>query len=728
MANVSSAYPIFSDIDGQPLEAGYIWIGQANLDPVTNQTNVFWDEAFTQPVVQPIRTRGGYPLNGSSIGRLYTTPNFSLRVTNKTGSALYDDPDVYLPPTTNTVSVLDFGAVGDGVTDDRAAFQKTIDAIANASVPSSLYVPAGRYRIIGNLRIKSSISMYGDGIDTSALVFDDTTPTSRLLGTDVTGAYNIIFDSLSFESKWGNGNDWSEGSQLVYLQTTGNVNVFNCGFNKAAKMSLIVQSANNVNVTNCLFDTGNSDGCRLIDVGFAVVSNNTFKRICDDAVAIHTTNSLPSPVDRAATISGNLFVDSQGICVLGIKDTTITGNTLLRTKTRAIFVGSFVTDTTEGNTAAVAVTITGNVIDTLFDRFVLTGAGGSGDHYITVTSIVPTTNGSGYVGQPDGSGGIVSPFAYFRTNAVNTNPPAPGSWVVSVADNVCVRSYEPTTNYSDYGVGLFFGKSGPVDPAVPAGAFFGIGSTLRSQIYVINNGQNISISNNVLWGGGQGIWLDGTTGSAYLSWQDVLIIGNSISNFIQRGIYVEGEGGAVSIKSNLIDGDPLHTNPERLPNGKWSSNWNLCSSIHFAGNSAKGIIQGNDFRNVGVVFRGASEDNHTWLNNVMACNPVSTGYQANNIGIGNISRPLRLGSVVLVEDGDPASATYGQVLNSCVTSSTVLPSTGKYVEGHFVQKSDPIVAGSGGSQYIVYGWIRMTTGTGHVLNTDWCETRTLTGT
>ena len=36
--------------------------------------------------------------------------------------------------------------------------------------------------------------------------------------------------------------------------------------------------------------------------------------------------------------------------------------------------------------------------------------------------------------------------------------------------------------------------------------------------------------------------------------------------------------------------------------------------------------------------------------------------------------------------------------------------------------------GAPGSQYVVTGWVRATTGSGHVLNTDWYEMRTLTGT
>jgi hypothetical protein len=78
----------------------------------------------------------------------------------------------------DTVNVRDFGAVGDGVTDDTAAIQAAIDWVMyrnrahNAPVlkPSggSVYLPAGQYRITDTLQLGygttfQSILMYGDG-------------------------------------------------------------------------------------------------------------------------------------------------------------------------------------------------------------------------------------------------------------------------------------------------------------------------------------------------------------------------------------------------------------------------------------------------------------------------------------------------------------------------------------------------------------------------------------
>ena len=89
--SVFQPLPTFSDIDGQPLEDGYVWVGVTGLEPQANQQTAYWDAALTQVVTQPVRTRGGYPLNGTAIGRLYTAAPYSIKVQNKNSSTLMLD-------------------------------------------------------------------------------------------------------------------------------------------------------------------------------------------------------------------------------------------------------------------------------------------------------------------------------------------------------------------------------------------------------------------------------------------------------------------------------------------------------------------------------------------------------------------------------------------------------------------------------------------------------------
>lgn len=90
--------PIFTDIDGQPLEDGYVWLGTSGLEPQANPQTAYWDTALTQVVTQPVRTRGGYPLNGTAIGQLFTANPYSIKVQNKNSTTIVLDLAASLRP------------------------------------------------------------------------------------------------------------------------------------------------------------------------------------------------------------------------------------------------------------------------------------------------------------------------------------------------------------------------------------------------------------------------------------------------------------------------------------------------------------------------------------------------------------------------------------------------------------------------------------------------------
>ena len=165
--SIQPPFPIITDIDGQPLEDGYIWIGTAGLNPIGNPISVYWDAALSVPAALPVRTRGGYPMRSGTPARLYVDSDYSLLVQNKNGSTVYsaltaterlsgvvvevDATDVAFlqagsgavvrtaqSKMRDVVSVKDFGAVGDGVADDTVAIQNALNAAKHVIVPSGM--------------------------------------------------------------------------------------------------------------------------------------------------------------------------------------------------------------------------------------------------------------------------------------------------------------------------------------------------------------------------------------------------------------------------------------------------------------------------------------------------------------------------------------------------------------------------------------------------------------
>ncbi len=89
------------------------------------------------------------------------------------------DPATACPA--SAVSVQDFGALGDGVTDDAPAFAA---AIAAAAEGSAVRVPAGTYLVRGGLIIDQGIVLCGEGSATSRLLFEGDAPGLSIIKYD----------------------------------------------------------------------------------------------------------------------------------------------------------------------------------------------------------------------------------------------------------------------------------------------------------------------------------------------------------------------------------------------------------------------------------------------------------------------------------------------------------------------------------------------------------------
>lgn len=203
-----------------------------------------------------------------------------------------------------TVSVKDFGAVGDGVTDDTAAFQSALTVLENGGV---LYVPLGRYKITDTLVLKTGVTVQGQGNADRTFGIPNTNAESSYIFQ--TTANKSVF-SIGGNTRQIRIKDISLGSRLdVNLVPSTNINgislagtwpnsstdfvVERCSFYNFNKAVSVVDTAlpgspnpdwqcDDVSFNNCLFYmntdgmyfyTTNSDSWVLTNVDFLTGDN-----------------------------------------------------------------------------------------------------------------------------------------------------------------------------------------------------------------------------------------------------------------------------------------------------------------------------------------------------------------------------------------------------------------------------------------------------------------------
>ena len=257
----------------------------------------------------------------------------------------------------DVVNVLDYGATGDGVTDDTTAIQNAASAATAASKP--LYAPAGTYRMTTGITVTHGL--IGDGpSDTIFQGVDDGTVKGSLISTTTsgTGLYSgFTLDGACSADPvaWDSSN---------YDSFTGHQSVFNCGGNKIVISNVVSQNSffapfrcelgDNVLFENCKAIRGRGnfgDGyyirkshnvtlinCMAEDVtriGFVCEGDNS--RICENVTFIgcHAENAH----DQSNAYGGNEF--NAGFWFENSTLNTCIGCTAKDTDDGFLYVGTF---------------------------------------------------------------------------------------------------------------------------------------------------------------------------------------------------------------------------------------------------------------------------------------------------------------------------------------------------------------------------------------------------
>lgn len=103
-------FDFFVDGSGNALDAGYIYIGEPNLDPRQYPAQIFYDEAMTIAAAQPLRTSNGYVYRAGTPAFLYINGNYSVLVQDKNHVQVFYVADALLIGNGSAVSKAELAA------------------------------------------------------------------------------------------------------------------------------------------------------------------------------------------------------------------------------------------------------------------------------------------------------------------------------------------------------------------------------------------------------------------------------------------------------------------------------------------------------------------------------------------------------------------------------------------------------------------------------------------
>jgi hypothetical protein len=540
----------------------------------------------------------------------------------------------------DVVSVKDFGAVGDGVTDDTAEIQAAVTAAAGGT----LYFPPGTYLVSGTTATgcvelpTTGIRLQGAGKYLTTIKMAAATDAAAVVCID---GDKLEIDGVGFDGQNTIRVAWQRAMVLRGVQ---DVSITNCRFYRIGDGGVLfglqgfggsdsygegTRQTKHARVSGCEWVDCRGSVCLLAKYTGAdgwTITDNTFRDSCSIAISIESEQGDPSHIAKRTVISSNRITGC---------DYNYTGS-LLSTVAWGISYGELCQDCVIAN----------NVID-------------------------------GVTGDTIAAGILVSTSPSQDDEDTST---------VVVTGNV-VRNTDATGANRDYGIAVQCGDTDATDVVVSnnvlTNPMVGIGVSCDSGATTLGYVRGISIVGNIINGAGQfGIWTDTTSSAGSLPLVDCTIANNVVRNTVSHGISLHAEDTVISGNKVTAAGGvgmSLLTGSERLTIS--GNSVTSCTSDGIQGAFTDSAVTGNTVMNNGqgggttYALRITAGGNNLIHSNTLSDDQGGSATQSygfrsatatdrcfNNDMLGNVSGTV-FGGIASVNDG-----TYDLALNRTANS------------------------------------------------------------
>jgi len=273
--------------------------------------------------------------------------------------------------------VTDFGATGDGTTDDTAAINRALYQLycreINTQIRRSLFFPAGTYIITDTLNIPPYAKLYGEGSNSSIISFNVQPHTSLIAyaeGVLVSsgGSYYRSLAEVPIGTGIGNATYWALETLPDYIARTAD-SLQQTGVNIATNGAIPPQ---NIEISSMAFITNQvQSGFLWEDAEQCSMDSVTFEGPLDTTDLTVSTDDTRA-IDWASTVSlvsRNIVMNNckyKGFTYASQTDQQIEGIVFSNSEFDTLYQGIVLGDTVVVNGGATGVRIVQNMFDNIY--------------------------------------------------------------------------------------------------------------------------------------------------------------------------------------------------------------------------------------------------------------------------------------------------------------------------------------------------------------------------